>query len=1457
MKKRLVFILSFLLALLVSVGAAIWVIVYQNSSPYPTELSGEFSLAISYDKDLLTAQNGQLKGDLIKAGVTKNDKNATTTLVVNHTTLDGKTYSYPIHQAANVTLTNTEFEYGAAKGEGATFEFTETHSKLTAQENGSATTSVAIKVLLKDNDKATSATQKFLRALLALPAPDTTDAENAEATFNRNGLYFKVTDNRVMAVYANDTATMQAVAYNGDNNYGTIEGALAASTSGTVYVKPQTTVTLGTAQRTNADGSKTTYGIISSVTVNDGVPKNDDGTPETPYIIKNCTILSGVTLCLPWESTKATPSLTNISAHESMTCVSLNPVDNVNNTQLRTNHITVHTGAVLTNYGTFIVGGVVSGGNGGHPSSYSMNQYAQITMKAGAQIVNEANASIQCYGYILEETLDNESQIILHKGSSYIAPFKVIEHRGGSKFLGIYLSGMKCSPFNRFYMPNTSVAITVNNGASVNGYVSLYADSKHNVTVIDLIGNVASALIQFTASTSSAHAKYNPATQVLDLDLFGSAKLNSLALSIDSGLPIIGTVSLSMAAVYFPLTWRFDVSISRPLSGGTATFTTEQDIKIMPGGKLTIGQGVNATMSSIVVYDEQFQDPADPAGVASTKYETGKGAGVLTVNGSLTAKNIAGVVHTQVSNAFIHATEGTTIASNELSTASATSASYEATTSTETLSLSKRSDASANYTAAGTYYSAQRANGTSYGWYKTPYTITLYNASYDSDEPEIITRSTSGGYRPTAKSSNNYYTFDKWYTDSACTQEVTSTVYEDTSYYAKWLLNVYNVQYDYSTSQIENYDPTKLNMGTPITQFSYTNNLNALLHAPIYEGYAFMGWRIGSASGSSTTNLNNAVMTAATKTATNANDVQYSVTLYAEWTTATTYEINLNYDVGANYKGVDDLPTDASAYVTGALPTIDTSIPDSDYETPKYFYGWAKIPNGTVADKVETLTQEDVDNNELTFYAIWLDKHALSFDTITNSGNLPDIEFSNVYLLDGQSYDLSQLKDTSGNTITQYDTVKTANKYFNGWTADANAMISDNSVTATDNATLTAGWIDKYALTIVAQSGATKGTAININTTVYLLESQIDSTFTSYDTQVKEQNTNTATNKYFVSWSDDITSLSKDNFTNKAYTITASWGTKYSVTATTLSSATVTVDCINHDTVTLSRNTAVWYQPNAELTFTVSYSGDNEQSFTVNNGSKDVLKNPENNSGTVKIESNLTVKASSSCITADTLITLADGTQKRVDQLRGDELLLVWNLNTGKYDVAPIVFVDSDPETEYEIVHLYFSDGSDVKVIYEHGFFDLNLRKYVYIDAYNYAEFIGHEFVTQGDISNNSWKKATLTRVVIETERTKAYSPVTFEHLSYYTNGVLSMPGGISGLFNIFEVNTDTMSYDKEQMQKDIETYGLFSYDDFKDLIPEVAFDAFNGKWLKVAIGKGMLTWADIEYLAQRYVPLM
>jgi len=226
-----------------------------------------------------------------------------------------------------------------------------------------------------------------------------------------------------------------------------------------------------------------------------------------------------------------------------------------------------------------------------------------------------------------------------------------------------------------------------------------------------------------------------------------------------------------------------------------------------------------------------------------------------------------------------------------------------------------------------------------------------------------------------------------------------------------------------------------------------------------------------------------------------------------------------------------------------------------------------------------------------------------------------------------------------------------------------------------------------------------------------------------------------------------------------------------------------------------------------------------------------------------------------SCFAEGTLIMLANGEQVAVENLTGEEKLLVWNMETGEYDETEIAYIiDHGRESkERQIIHLYFSDETDIEIIYDHGFYDLDLNKMIYINENNYKQYIGHWFVTQNIGSGNKINKVQLKEVKIENRKTAIYEIVTYEHLTCFTNGLLSISSLLNPFCNIFEVDKETLSYNKEQMAKDIEKYGLFTYEEFKEMIPEYAFKLHHVDYLKVSIGKALTTWEEIEYLIQYY----
>ena len=88
--------------------------------------------------------------------------------------------------------------------------------------------------------------------------------------------------------------------------------------------------------------------------------------------------------------------------------------------------------------------------------------------------------------------------------------------------------------------------------------------------------------------------------------------------------------------------------------------------------------------------------------------------------------------------------------------------------------------------------------------------------------------------------------------------------------------------------------------------------------------------------------------------------------------------------------------------------------------------------------------------------------------------------------------------------------------------------------------------------------------------------------------------------------------------------------------------------------------------------------------------------------------------------------------------------------------------------------------------------------------------------------------------------------------MNFFTEGFLGLPGAIEGLFNIFEYNQD-LSFNKSKKEHDIQKYGLYTYEDFKDCILYETYAALPFPYFKVAVGKGMITYQKILELLARY----
>lgn len=222
------------------------------------------------------------------------------------------------------------------------------------------------------------------------------------------------------------------------------------------------------------------------------------------------------------------------------------------------------------------------------------------------------------------------------------------------------------------------------------------------------------------------------------------------------------------------------------------------------------------------------------------------------------------------------------------------------------------------------------------------------------------------------------------------------------------------------------------------------------------------------------------------------------------------------------------------------------------------------------------------------------------------------------------------------------------------------------------------------------------------------------------------------------------------------------------------------------------------------------------------------------------------------CIVEGTLVTMADGTQKPIEDLKPGDNVLVFNHETGKYEEGSMWFIDDidSPATMHRITNLEFSDGTLFRISYQHALFDLDLNKYVFINEANMNEFIGHRFV---NVSNENGEyingETVLMRAYVTEEFTRVFGPISEYHFNLVTDGLLTMPSfnfDVQGMINIFEYG-EGLKYDEAKMQADIEKYGVFTYEEFADLLPYEVWEKAPIAYFKVAIGKGILTWEEIE----------
>ncbi len=439
--------------------------------------------------------------------------------------------------------------------------------------------------------------------------------------------------------------------------------------------------------------------------------------------------------------------------------------------------------------------------------------------------------------------------------------------------------------------------------------------------------------------------------------------------------------------------------------------------------------------------------------------------------------------------------------------------------------------------------------------------------------------------------------------------------------------------------------------------------------------------------------------------------------------------------------------------------------------------------------------------------------------------------------------------------------------YFLGWSEENDGTVDENFTVTENGLTLYAVWGEKVSLkytandTNVYTSLITNGDMQLEYGKDYWFIPGTEITLPKVKANDKISNTN---QYYFGGWTLENYSGGEKFILNDSVEINITWLKKATVNIKYYDGS-VTLELVNmDDKLSLEKITGntvhekTYYVRPGTLKLTYSYVETNSQKFELTVNGIGVDGNQDTTAQTITYQNSIastdtwSLDADSDpggCFTPDTLITLADGTQKRVDQLEFGDKILAWDFFTGTYVEKDISLLVNHGEGLYRIANLVFSDGTILRIIADHGIFDYDLNKFVYITVDNMHEYIGHRFVQYA--ADGSYNIITLTDAYETKEYTTAWSVSSSGTSNAFASGLLTVAPP-EDFYNWIEMG-DKLMYNAEQFQRDIETYGLYTYDDFKDYVTYEQFIDWNGAYLKIAVEKGYFTFEYILELIELY----
>ena len=237
-----------------------------------------------------------------------------------------------------------------------------------------------------------------------------------------------------------------------------------------------------------------------------------------------------------------------------------------------------------------------------------------------------------------------------------------------------------------------------------------------------------------------------------------------------------------------------------------------------------------------------------------------------------------------------------------------------------------------------------------------------------------------------------------------------------------------------------------------------------------------------------------------------------------------------------------------------------------------------------------------------------------------------------------------------------------------------------------------------------------------------------------------------------------------------------------------------------------------------------------EYSYTSSGTNAGVVQIP-NASGNIVIEATCPEEA---CLIEGTLVALANGTKKPIEDITYHDLLKVWNYNIGNVGAEYPAWIEKQKTmVGYRLTRL--SDGTELKTTGWHGVFDVDANEFISVD--NPERF--YPGIKIYKVENDILVPVTVESIEYIEEEVNVYHVVSRQYYNIIANDILTTDGTVM-LSNLYGFD-ENIKWPETRNQIISNPDNLYTYEDFEDIgMPRRMFDELRvheAKYLDVKYG--------------------